>query len=261
MGDGHTAALDIECCLWLTSHAYAQCSPIVAQSCVCAVFGLLGDFHCSPVVHACIVHPPSVHRASFWDLYASPAPKAGKDADSCDWVEWVDVREVIRKCAAKGAGQPLPAAAAAEGLHCFEVKGTYNPATKKLSAAPADFKAGEGDDAMEVDGAAAAAATAPQQQQQKLDASLAMSSLDIFAGCGGLSEGMHQVGFVNLFVGVVEGGFSDPKGSMAAVDLADALLAHLPTTSCPWAVVVWMTCWSEALLLVLWQEVEPQWMA
>jgi hypothetical protein len=88
--------------------------------------------------------------------------------------------------------------AGADGLHCFEVKGTFNPTTKKLTAPPADFTAaaaaaGDGATAMEVDGQAAAAAGG-QQQQQQLDASLAMSSMDIFAGCGGLSEGMHQVG-------------------------------------------------------------------
>jgi hypothetical protein len=45
---------------------------------------------------------------------------------------------------------------------------------------------------LQVDGQAAAAASG--QQQQELDPALAMASLDIFAGCGGLSEGMHQVG-------------------------------------------------------------------
>jgi hypothetical protein len=87
----------------------------------------------------------------------------------------------------------VPGPAGAVGLHCFEVKGTFNPTTKKLSAPPADFSApaaaAGGATAMEVDRQAAAAG----QQQQQLDASLAMSSMDIFAGCGGLSEGMHQV--------------------------------------------------------------------
>jgi hypothetical protein len=46
-------------------------------------------------------------RASFFDLYASSEPKA-KDADKDDWVQWVDVRDVIRKCAAKGEKQPVP---------------------------------------------------------------------------------------------------------------------------------------------------------
>lgn len=75
----------------------------------------------------------------------------------------------------------------AEGLHCFEVKGTYNPTTNKVTDAPEDFKAA---DAMELDGEAGTSAAG---QQQQLDPTLAMASMDIFAGCGGLSEGMHQV--------------------------------------------------------------------
>lgn len=75
----------------------------------------------------------------------------------------------------------------ADGLHCFEVKGTYNPTTKKLTGPPEDFKA---TDAMEVD---AAAGTSAAAQAQQLDPGMAMASMDIFAGCGGLSEGMHQV--------------------------------------------------------------------
>lgn len=41
----------------------------------------------------------------------------------------------------------VPYLADAEGLHCFEVQGTYNPETKALTAVPAEFKASE---AMEV---------------------------------------------------------------------------------------------------------------
>lgn len=77
------------------------------------------------------------------------------------------------------------------GLHCFEVKGTYNPATRELSGPPAGFEAAA--EAMEVDAAAAAAGGGEQQQHEQVDARLAMNSMDIFAGCGGLSEGMHQV--------------------------------------------------------------------
>lgn len=37
----------------------------------------------------------------------------------------------------------VPYLADAEGLHCFEVQGTYNPETKALTAVPAEFKASE----------------------------------------------------------------------------------------------------------------------
>lgn len=63
----------------------------------------------------------------------------------------------------------------AELLDTFEVKGTYNPATKKVTTAPKEFTS-----------------TGDQQQQDEDDNDVAMASMDIFAGCGGLSEGMHQ---------------------------------------------------------------------
>jgi hypothetical protein len=74
----------------------------------------------------------------------------------------------------------------ADGMHCFEVKGTYNPTTKQLSGPPEEFKAADAMDWSEGTSAAA--------QAQQLDPGMAMASMDIFAGCGGLSEGMHQVG-------------------------------------------------------------------
>jgi hypothetical protein len=77
--------------------------------------------------------------------------------------------------------------AGCEELDCFEVVGTFNPATKEVTAAPEEFTTASAD--MQVDGAAAAAAAAAEP-----DNSLAMATMDIFAGCGGLSEGMHQAG-------------------------------------------------------------------
>jgi hypothetical protein len=62
-------------------------------------------------------------RAGFWDLYASPAAaaaKKGKEADSSEWVQWVDPADVIKKCAAKGEGQPTPAGEA-QGLAAARV--------------------------------------------------------------------------------------------------------------------------------------------
>lgn len=53
--------------------------------------------------------------------------------------------------------------------------GTYNPTTKKVTAAPEEFKT-KNDEA----------------EQEEEEDYVAMASMDIFAGCGGLSEGMHQ---------------------------------------------------------------------
>jgi hypothetical protein len=72
--------------------------------------------------------------------------------------------------------------AGCEDLDCFDVVGSYNPSKKEVSAAPEEFTTASQD--MQVDGAAAA----------ETDTSLAMATMDIFAGCGGLSEGMHQAG-------------------------------------------------------------------
>ncbi len=60
----------------------------------------------TPHHHACWLYL-LLCRAGFWDLYATPAPKA-KNPETSDWVQWVDMRDVIRKCAAKGVGQPVP---------------------------------------------------------------------------------------------------------------------------------------------------------
>ncbi|KAF6265105.1 hypothetical protein COO60DRAFT_1470199 [Scenedesmus sp. NREL 46B-D3] len=149
------------------------------------------------------------YRAGFWQVYASPQPASASSSEG--WVHWVDVASVIRKCCVKAAGAATPAGAPAavivcsrctlpgqhritvtqscttshpagcEDLDCFEVAGTYDPATKQLSAAPEEFAAAS--QGMQVDGAAA-----------EDDASFVMATMDIFAGCGGLSEGMHQAG-------------------------------------------------------------------
>jgi DNA (cytosine-5)-methyltransferase 1 len=57
--------------------------------------------------------------------------------------------------------------------------GTFNPDTKATSAAPAEFAA-------KAKGKASANGDAGDED------GLAMKTMDIFAGCGGLSEGMHQ---------------------------------------------------------------------
>uniref|UniRef100_A0A383WCP9 Cytosine-specific methyltransferase n=1 Tax=Tetradesmus obliquus TaxID=3088 RepID=A0A383WCP9_TETOB len=118
------------------------------------------------------------YQAGFWDVYASPAPASASSSEG--WVHWVEPDSVICKCCVKAPGADTPAGC--EDLDCFEVVGTFNPATKEVSAAPEEFSAASAD--MQVDGAAAA----------ETDNSLAMATMDIFAGCGGLSEGMHQAG-------------------------------------------------------------------
>lgn len=50
-------------------------------------------------------------RAGFWDLYASPdvsqelLSSSSSNADLPEWVQWVDVRSVIQKCAVAGEQQ------------------------------------------------------------------------------------------------------------------------------------------------------------
>jgi DNA (cytosine-5)-methyltransferase 1 len=93
-------------------------------------------------------------------------------------------------------------------LETFIVTHTYNPKTGKVSQPPAEYAAAA--DAMEVDeqqqskGAgkgkaasskAAAAGAGPSSLAGSDSAQgVAMATMDIFAGCGGLSEGMHQAG-------------------------------------------------------------------
>lgn len=69
----------------------------------------------------------------------------------------------------------------------FEIKGTYNPATQLVSSPPAELAAAEA--AAEPPGL-----TPKQQQQQQQYDGLALATMDIFAGCGGLSNGLHQAG-------------------------------------------------------------------
>ena len=115
---------------------------------------------------------------------------------------------------------PIVAGPAVPGLETFVVTQTYNPKTGKVSGPPAEYAA-EGEP-MEVDdqqqkeagGKSKAAAAGKGKDAAAAGASttagtsagtstspgsagaegLAMATMDIFAGCGGLSEGMHQAG-------------------------------------------------------------------
>lgn len=78
----------------------------------------------------------------------------------------------------------------ASGLHCFDIKGTYDPTTEEITD-PAQASTAAAAAGTAAVGAADAAVQAHLQNEAKSVKPLA--SLDIFAGCGGLSEGMHQV--------------------------------------------------------------------
>lgn len=76
--------------------------------------------------------------------------------------------------------------AGSDALDCFTLLGSFDPASQQLGPPPPEF--------LQADHAAPAAAarrSPPQQQQQDV---APLASLDIFAGCGGLSEGLHQAG-------------------------------------------------------------------
>jgi hypothetical protein len=77
---------------------------------------------------------------------------------------------------------PLPFPPDAADLDVFVVKGTYNPTTKATAAPPAEFAP--------LPAAKSGAAAASECEEED---GLALATMDIFAGCGGLSEGMHQV--------------------------------------------------------------------
>jgi DNA (cytosine-5)-methyltransferase 1 len=91
----------------------------------------------------------------------------------------------------------------------FEVVGTFDPTTKATSATPAEFapgattskaankgkgKASAADKGKGKAPAADGAGASADAAEGAVDDSLAMATMDIFAGCGGLSEGMHQAG-------------------------------------------------------------------
>lgn len=93
-------------------------------------------------------------------------------------------------------------------LPTFEVVGTFDPASKAVSAVPAEYAPGasgshaassgkaKGKAAADDKGKgkASAAANSSGADKSVSDDGLAMATMDIFAGCGGLSEGMHQAG-------------------------------------------------------------------
>jgi DNA (cytosine-5)-methyltransferase 1 len=132
--------------------------------------------------------------ASFSDVYAS------------DEVVTVDADEVFGKCAVVPAG-------AETSITAFACVGTFSRKTKKISPPPSDIPApapppaaakaaaakGKGKaSAADKGKGKAGAAPAPMDTSGGSafpgDDGVSLATMDIFAGCGGLSEGMHQAG-------------------------------------------------------------------
>ncbi|GLI71179.1 hypothetical protein VaNZ11_016282 [Volvox africanus] len=159
------------------------------------------------------------YRSDWWDLYApttAPTPPPSLT---------LSVNEVYGKCAVVIAGQSRPQDA--NVLDTFQVTGSYDPRQPAKthpppaslpappSPPPASTEAAAGSKeggkkkssqvptkgrgATVASGSAAVAATAAAtaaagKDGNENDADLQLDTLDIFAGCGGLSEGMHQAG-------------------------------------------------------------------
>lgn len=69
--------------------------------------------------------------------------------------------------------------------------GTFDPAKKATAAPPAEFPAAKGK--AKAEAPAGGATGAMGEDAPPAADGLALATMDIFAGCGGLSEGMHQV--------------------------------------------------------------------
>jgi len=115
------------------------------------------------------------YSAEWWELYSGPEAE-----------ETVPVEKVVGKCHIKLGGKP----GGTSFQNVFVCTGSYNP-TKPgvVGEAPKTLKlkAGKGK-------AAAADKTDEGPEDQDEPRGLEMKCMDIFAGCGGLSEGMHQAG-------------------------------------------------------------------
>ncbi|PSC75867.1 DNA (cytosine-5)-methyltransferase 1-like [Micractinium conductrix] len=126
--------------------------------------------------------------ASYYEVYASEEELS------------VSVEDVVGRCRVVPKGCPT-------GIDTFECAATFARKGKKFSAAPElEIPA----DLAERAGGSAAAAKAPKADKKGKgkvveeaapaasripgDDGIALKTMDIFAGCGGLSEGMHQAG-------------------------------------------------------------------
>ncbi|KAL6767831.1 MET1 [Auxenochlorella protothecoides x Auxenochlorella symbiontica] len=103
----------------------------------------------------------------------------------------VEVVDVQGPCTVGPPGSEL-------SVSSFECIGTYNRATGEFGPVPEDLKQAKGS-ASDASNAAPASAKAADKGKAAVDAfpgddGVSLASMDIFAGCGGLSEGMHQAG-------------------------------------------------------------------
>ncbi|GIL65377.1 hypothetical protein Vafri_19006 [Volvox africanus] len=155
------------------------------------------------------------YRSDWWDLYAPTIAPTSPSSLS------LSVSEVYGKCAVVIAGQLRPQEA--NVLDTFQVTGSYDPrqpakthpppaslpappsppatSSEEAAVAKEDGKKksaqvptkGNGGTVAPASGSAAAATSGGKDGHDD-DADLQLDTLDIFAGCGGLSEGMHQAG-------------------------------------------------------------------
>jgi len=118
------------------------------------------------------------YKSAWWDVYAGPLASTTT----------ADVDEVVGKAAAAIKGtKGVRYGDIGTELPTFCVVGSYDG--KAVGPAPASLALNEKKTQTKE---AAAAAAAAEEEHEESD--VAMASLDIFAGCGGLSEGMHQAG-------------------------------------------------------------------
>ncbi|KAG2433346.1 hypothetical protein HXX76_008410 [Chlamydomonas incerta] len=148
------------------------------------------------------------YPADWWDLYAPAGAAAEQELE-------VPVAEVHGKCAVVLGARPKKPA-----LHTYLVVGSYDPQQHKPTSAGGSSSAGGGAGGSGADSpkvgpppaslpvppGAAAAAVAPAAEEAQdegeeeaeeeavLAEALRLPTMDIFAGCGGLSEGFHQAG-------------------------------------------------------------------
>jgi DNA (cytosine-5)-methyltransferase 1 len=102
-----------------------------------------------------------------------------------------------------------------DGLDCFIVRGSYDPSRQQLAPPPAEFAP----TLIAATTASAAPAHHSQQQQQQKPDLVPLPTLDIFAGCGGLSEGLHQAGVAHSRWAIE---FEQPAADAYALNNPDA---------------------------------------